>query len=113
MKEYVKLVKNNEATTLYLENNQIGVEGAKALANALRINTSVTTLELGYHSKIGHEGAKALANSLRINTSVTTLHLRDNQIGDEGAKTLANALKINTTVNFYQSCTFRFNNHFF
>ena len=67
-------------TTLNLERNDIGDEGAKALAE----NSTLTTLDL-FHNGIGAEGAKALAE----NSTLTTLNLYTNGIGDEGAKALA------------------------
>ena len=45
---------------LYLHNNRIGDEGARALADALRGNTTVTVISLG-HNLIGYEGTRALA----------------------------------------------------
>ena len=69
-----------EISALYLYENQIGDEGAKALA----ANTTLTTLVLG-RSCIGDEGAKALA----ANTTLRAIELTGNHIGDEGAKALA------------------------
>eukprot|EP00435_Cladocopium_sp_Y103_P043921 s1997_g12.t1 len=61
----------------------------QALAEALKINQSVTNINLD-HNKIAAEGAKAwcvaLAEALKINQSVTKIKLSWNQIGDEGAK---------------------------
>jgi hypothetical protein len=68
-----------------------------ALAEALRTNTSLTTLEL-YNNQIGDAGAVALAEALRTNTSLTTLNLSGNQIGDAGAVALAIALRTNTSL---------------
>jgi hypothetical protein len=42
------------------------------------------SVDLAYHL-IDAEGASALANALKVNTSVTDIHLADNGIGDEGA----------------------------
>eukprot|EP00435_Cladocopium_sp_Y103_P019087 s843_g4.t1 len=82
--------------------------GAKALAEALKMNTSVANINLE-HNKIGSEGAEALAEALKINQSalaealkmnrsVTKIDLVFNNIGAEGAKALAEALKMNTSV---------------
>ena len=68
--------------TLDLGGNQIGAEGAKDVADALRVNRvspifssstqidfftqTLNTLDLGYN-KIGDEGAKCLSDALRVN----------------------------------------------
>jgi len=67
------------------------------LAEALKTNTTITTLDLSYND-IGHEGAKALAEALKNNTTITTLDLVGNPIGDEGPKALAEALETNMTI---------------
>ncbi|KAK3236789.1 hypothetical protein CYMTET_53090, partial [Cymbomonas tetramitiformis] len=100
------LVFNKSLNTLNLECNNIGPEGAEALAVALTpneegvFNRSLNTVYLmGNH--IGNEGAKALAVALTpnaegvFNTSLNTLDLIDNEIRDEGAKALAVALTPN------------------
>jgi Ran GTPase-activating protein (RanGAP) involved in mRNA processing and transport len=54
-------------------------------------------LDLSYNS-IGDDGAKALAEALKTNSTLTTLDLQNNSIGPDGAKALAEALKTNSTV---------------
>jgi Ran GTPase-activating protein (RanGAP) involved in mRNA processing and transport len=49
-------------------------------------------------NSIGSDGAKALAEALKTNSILTTLHLSFNSIGDNGAKALAEALKTNSTL---------------
>jgi len=44
--------------------NQVGVRGAKALAEALKTNYTVTAIDLAYN-QIGIEGARALAEALK------------------------------------------------
>ena len=79
-------------------NTEIGDEGAKAFAEALKVNATLKELIL-YDCGIGGVGAAAFAESLRSNTSLTLLNLDGNEeIGDKGAKALAEALKVNTTV---------------
>ncbi len=84
-------------TGLDLEHNQIGGEGAKEIADALKNNQSLTDLVLG-HNKIGDKGAKEIADALKKNKSLTRLVLDHNQIGDEGAKEIADALKKNQSL---------------
>ena len=71
-------------SSLNLCNNNIGDEGAKAVA----ANTTLTFLNL-CSNKIGVEGAKALA----ANTTLMSLDVSYNEIGDEGAKALAANIK--------------------
>ena len=85
-------------TTLSLYQNQIGPEGAKAIADALKSGTAVSNLEL-YGNDIGDEGSIAIAEALQSGMSVVTgLNLRYNQIGKEGAIAIAKALKSGTSV---------------
>jgi hypothetical protein len=88
---------NATVTHLGLRCNNLGDEGASALANALTENTSVTSIYL-IDNDIGDEGAAALAEALKENTSVTNINLGYNQFGDEGAAALADALKANPSV---------------
>ena len=57
-------------------------EGIKAVADALRVSGSLTSLNLKYND-VGAEGAKAIADALRDNGSLTSLDLEDNGIGQE------------------------------
>jgi Ran GTPase-activating protein (RanGAP) involved in mRNA processing and transport len=68
-------------------------EGALAIAEALKLNSSLTTLDLGYN-EIGIEGAFAIAEGLKVNSSLSTLHLHGNDVGKEGASAIAEALKV-------------------
>jgi hypothetical protein len=88
---------NSTLTTLNLYKSSIGSDGAKALAEALKTNSTLTTLDL-QRSSIGDDGAKALAEALKTNSTLTTLDLSWNSIGSDGAKALAEALKTNSTL---------------
>jgi Ran GTPase-activating protein (RanGAP) involved in mRNA processing and transport len=79
-------------STLILWKNNIGDEGAKAIAEALKVNTVLTVLYLG-ENNIGDDGAKAIAEALKVNAVKTTVLLGDNNIGDEGAIAIAEVLK--------------------
>ncbi|KAG0273875.1 hypothetical protein BGZ96_004618, partial [Linnemannia gamsii] len=72
---------NSTVTTLNLERNSIGDNGAKALAEALTINSTLTTLDLN-NNKIGFEGTLTLIMASKIH-SLTTLNLRCNLIRDD------------------------------
>ncbi|BBJ31499.1 hypothetical protein RAS_06080 [Rickettsia asiatica] len=43
-------------------------------------------------------GAGEIAEALKVNTSLTSLHLDDNNIGDQGARSLAEARKSNISL---------------
>ena len=81
----------------------IGPEGAKLLAQALCVNTSVKTLTLS-DNPIGDEGAKALAemlgaeSSTAVNTTLEHIDLRKCNMGPVGAQHFAQALRVNTSV---------------
>ncbi|KJE94543.1 hypothetical protein CAOG_05175 [Capsaspora owczarzaki ATCC 30864] len=77
--------------------NTVGDAGAQAIAEALKVNTTLTQLDLPYN-QIGDVGAHAIAQALKVNTTVTKLYLLRNQIGDVGAQAIAEALKGNTTL---------------
>ena len=49
-------------------------------------------------NNIGDEGAMAIACALRFNSSLQELYLKHNNIGDEGATAIAEALTINSTL---------------
>ena len=59
---------------LWLNNSSIGDEGAVALGEALRVNASLTSINL-YKNKICQEGAVALASALKVSKSVGTRKL--------------------------------------
>jgi hypothetical protein len=73
-------------TELILWENKVGDDGAKAIAEALKVNAVVAKLDLGWN-KIGDEGAIAIAESLKVNAVVTKLDLVCNgNMGDAGKK---------------------------
>jgi hypothetical protein len=80
-----------------LQNNEIGADGAAALAKALEVNASITNIDLG-GNKIGGVGAAALAKALEVNASITNFNLGFNQVGDDGAAALAKASKVNKSI---------------
>ena len=77
---------------LYLGCNDIGDEGAKAIAAAVAASGSLTHLEL-YGNSIGDEGAKALAAAVAASGSLTFLELRYNNIGNAAKQLLRDAVQ--------------------
>mgnify|MGYP001400576280 CR=1 FL=1 len=61
-------------------------------------NTTLQEIELNYGAEIGDSSISALAKALEVNTTLTTLNLEANEVGDGGATALAEALKTNTTL---------------
>jgi hypothetical protein len=81
-------------TKIILECNEIGVEGASALADALKVNKMAMTIEFGYNN-IGDEGSSALADALKENTSLTNINLQGNTVC---LPAFADALLVNTSI---------------
>ncbi|MDD9335438.1 MAG: AAA family ATPase, partial [Rickettsiaceae bacterium] len=79
------LQKNKNITQLSLIRSNVNGEDIKILASSDLKN--LTTLNLGWND-IGHQGAEALAKSENLK-NLTTLHLARNLIGNEGAEALA------------------------
>ena len=94
---FLALRVNTSLTSLDLRYNLIDDEGASSLSEALRVNTSLTSLDLGGNS-IGAEGVNFLSEALKVNTSLTSLHLGGRPIGAEGAIFLSEALRVNTSL---------------
>ena len=60
----LKGVFNRVLTELNLRNNSIGPEGAKAIAEALKVNPVLTKLDLKYN-KLGDAGKKAVRDAVK------------------------------------------------
>ena len=75
---------------LDLSDNDIGPDGAKAIAALCAVCASVTKILVGAN-KLGNEGATILCDALRESTvtKVQVLDLRMNDIGLDGAKAVA------------------------
>ena len=68
------------------------MDGVKAKADAVRVNTTLQKLHFRY-TQIGEHGAKVAAEAVRVNTILRTVHLDSNNIGvDAGAKAMAEAV---------------------
>ena len=87
----------NNCTELHLSYNTIGDIGAVAIAEALKNNNALISLDLDGNN-IGDIGAVALAEALKGNTGLTALGLEYNNIGTTGAVTLWTAFKASTVL---------------
>ena len=119
------LAANGSLTALNLSSNQIGgyerrrytdafslnhgyedwirtPEGPKAVADALLVNNSLTSLDLSSNNLCGvtdwgsgtytTEGITAIADALRVNGALTSLDVRSNKIAGDGAAQLSAAV---------------------
>uniref|UniRef100_A0A8D0G4C3 NLR family CARD domain containing 3 n=1 Tax=Sphenodon punctatus TaxID=8508 RepID=A0A8D0G4C3_SPHPU len=77
-----------------LRGNSIEVAGAKAMANALKVNCSLRSLNLQENS-LGMDGAICIATALTGNHGLTYVNLQGNRIGQSGAKVIADAIRTN------------------
>ncbi len=84
-----------EISILFWSN--IGEEGAKRLADMLKVNSSLKKLRLGLN-EIGDAGAESLSDVLKVNQTLHRLSLGGNKIGDEGAQSLADMIKVNSSL---------------
>jgi hypothetical protein len=85
---------------VYLGANKITHIGAKALASALHSNKLITKIFLE-GNQIGVQGANAFSDvleGLNGDTSLQQLYVDDNNIGKEGSKRLAKALNSRTAI---------------
>ena len=72
--------------------NVLGAEETKQLRDGL-----LTEIDLG-DLAIDDAEAKAIGEALKVNTSLTEIYLYSNNISDEGAKAIGDALKVNTSL---------------
>ena len=73
--------------------NGIGDDGAKAIAEALKVNPVLTSLDLYGNFSIGDDGARAIAEALKVNPVLTKLDLQYNNLGDAGKQAVREAVK--------------------
>jgi len=81
--------------------NRIGDDGARALAEALKANSTLTTLDL-------NRACCLIPPSVVVICYIRMIYgCLDNSIGDNGARALAEALKANSTLtNLDLSCAY-------
>jgi Ran GTPase-activating protein (RanGAP) involved in mRNA processing and transport/GTPase SAR1 family protein len=95
MAEALKI--NSTLRALNLAYNDIGIDGATAMAAVLTINTTLMQLSLE-GSCLGNDGATAIAKALKSNSTLKKLDLAYNDIGNDGATSIATALQSNSTL---------------
>ncbi|CAM9816556.1 unnamed protein product [Pylaiella littoralis] len=94
-----ELASNCSKTRILLDRNCVGADGAAALGDMLKVNSSITFLSLEWNN-IGtfDQGIRRLADGLEVNGCLTSLVLCNNHINAQGASCLARALRANSTL---------------
>lgn len=80
-------------TNLELTGCALSADGLAALASAVGTSRSLVSLALRANGPVPPQASKALADSLRVNKSVTALDLGGSELGLPGAEALAQALR--------------------
>ena len=88
---------NTTLKTIDLSWNGIGDDGARTIAEALGKNSTLQMLLL-WNNNVGADGARAIADALRVNSTLQKLDLWYNNVGDDGAMAVAEALRVNSTL---------------
>ena len=89
-------------TELSLRGNKIGDKGIADIANSLRTNTTISSLDV-FDCGISDIGVQSLAEAIASNGSIRVerLDISNNDIGDNGIAHIATALQMNTTIKFF------------
>eukprot|EP01106_Pelomyxa_sp_JSP_P015830 TRINITY_DN562_c0_g1_i2.p1 TRINITY_DN562_c0_g1~~TRINITY_DN562_c0_g1_i2.p1 ORF type:complete len:291 (+),score=60.22 TRINITY_DN562_c0_g1_i2:889-1761(+) len=104
MNEGVRLIAEALQINQSITSIQLGCVGTvpvlKAIAEALRVNNSITLLSLKFYKEKNEsvEWGKIIAEVLKSNHSITAIKLHDFGIDDEGIRNIANALKLNDSI---------------
>ena len=109
-KERVTKTKTEHTTSINLVDEGINTEeDIKFIFQEL--SSSVTSLSL-WNNEIGDDGARAIAECLKVNSSLTELNLYINEIGDDGARAIAECLKVNSSLTSLEYvCYLMINSH--
>ncbi|CAF1086068.1 unnamed protein product [Adineta ricciae] len=86
-----------KCTSLWIERNQITLNGASVLADALYNNLTLSELWL-FSNQISDTGVKYLSRALAANQTLRKLGLAANNITNAGAEYLATLLQTNYTI---------------
>jgi hypothetical protein len=98
--EVARFVRDNVFVKyLDLRGNNIQAKGAVVLANGLKLNRSLRSVNLKWNC-VGKDstGVQALCDVLKSNMTISHLDLRNNRITNVGAKYLGEMLMSNTTI---------------
>lgn len=94
----VALLMHTKIESLDLSGNSIGDKGLIGISYVLRNNKALRILKLN-HTDIAYTGISALADTLKNQNTLESLELGDNQdIGSDGIAMLCDALAVNTSL---------------
>ncbi|KAI5083140.1 hypothetical protein GOP47_0002883 [Adiantum capillus-veneris] len=88
-------------TGLNLGDNYLSSQGAKDVAEALKTNTVLNCLNLGYNNKVGDEGGRAIFDALQSNTVLQGLSLISCGLGEEAAASLGRLISSSSSSLLY------------
>ena len=77
---------------------RIGVQGARAVSDMLRINSTLTELDIS-HNIIQNEGIKLVCDGLKDNTKLVGIDLSDSMINEQCARFVVKMLKERADLN--------------
>merc|ERR1712064_121857 len=83
-------------------NNRINNAGAKAIAEMLRANTTITHLDLSWND-LGVDGGIALLDGLKHNSTLIDCQLSGSKVGEETLHEVAFLLRRNRAAAAYKS----------
>jgi Ran GTPase-activating protein (RanGAP) involved in mRNA processing and transport len=87
------LMTNTSLTSLDVSSNKLGAGGCAGLMSGLQHNAALMKLDISRGNNICVEGAEAIAAALRINSSLTDLHVfYDDSISDVGSSAILNSV---------------------
>lgn len=98
--EVSKFIRDNPFVKyLDLRGNNIQAKGALALANGIKLNRSLRSLNLKWNA-IGRDptGVSGLCDVLKSNLTIGHIDLRNNRVNNVGAKHIGQMLTANTTI---------------
>ncbi|KAH3764809.1 leucine-rich repeat protein [Pelomyxa schiedti] len=82
---------------LNLDDNNLGPEGTRHIAEALKVNRSLDTLSLA-SNRIGAQGTRFIFDGLAANKYLSRLNLSDNGIGPDGALFICAGVQLNKSL---------------
>ena len=94
--QYVKA--NRTVRTINIGWNKLTSEGAVMVCSALESNDKLESLRMSYNPAVGRKGAVAISSLLKSSTSIVSLDVRWNSLGDDGVMNILEALGTNRTL---------------
>ena len=80
-----------------MKDNKVGDEGAKFIAEAMRVNASLTSIDVGYND-INQAAALELLAVLKGKKSMVSIGMARCKLGVEGAKQMAELVSVSASL---------------